>query len=513
MRQYAGRLSHKSLIFLHKWLGVTLALLFLMWFVSGMVLYFVPFPNLTQTERLAGLPLLQMPKGCCVTADQAASSAGLNVSGVSEARLGMHDGKPVWRLLGKPVNELEAAAQWRAVDAQSGELLQPLNRDAAMAVAEAFSGQKAVRTELLERDQWTVPQGLNPYRPLLKIDMDGPDGLQLYVSPGSAEVVRDTQRAERFWNWLGAVPHWIYFTELRRYPDAWHNVIVWLSIPGVILAVTGLVLGVWHLFINRVRWIPYRPWWMRWHHITGLAAAIVTLTWIFSGLLSMNPFGVFSARALLATERAEWVGAKSQLAINPAQALEMAPGFTAKEIDLLHAAGQAWYRLRGDGAQLLVRSDVQAGQAAPVSALPDETVQAALRELRRTAKQAGTPSLARLTAYDDMYYAREVTSNTGYTRPLPVWRAQWADGVVMYADPSSARVLLRVDGSNRWQRTLYNGLHSFDFAPLLARPLLRDALIVGLSVLGTVLCITSCVIAWRVLVLRKRRKLVKAMPY
>ena len=108
---------------------------------------------------------------------------------------------------------------------------------------------------------------------------------------------------------------------------------------------------------------------------------------------------------------------------------------------------------------------------------------------------------------------RSVTSNTGYTRPLPVWRAQWADGVVMYADPSSAKVLLRVDGSNRWQRTLYNGLHSFDFAPLLARPLLRDALIVGLSVLGTVLCITSCVIAWRVLVLRKRRKLVKAMPY
>ena len=216
MRQYAGRLSHKSLIFLHKWLGVTLALLFLMWFVSGMVLYFVPFPNLTQTERLAGLAPLQMPKGCCVTVDQAASSAGLNVSGVSEARLGMHDGKPVWRLLGKPVNELEAAAQWRAVDAQSGELLQPLNRDAAMAVAEAFSGQKAVRIELLERDQWTVPQGLNPYRPLLKIDMDGPDGLQLYVSPGSAEVVRDTQRAERFWNWLGAVPHWIYFTELRR---------------------------------------------------------------------------------------------------------------------------------------------------------------------------------------------------------------------------------------------------------------------------------------------------------
>ena len=52
---------HKTLIFLHKWLGVTLALLLVMWFVSGVVLYFVPFPGLTQTERLAGLPSLQLP--------------------------------------------------------------------------------------------------------------------------------------------------------------------------------------------------------------------------------------------------------------------------------------------------------------------------------------------------------------------------------------------------------------------------------------------------------------------
>ena len=104
------RATHKSLIFLHKWLGVTLALLFLFWFVSGVVLYFVPFPGLNQTERLAGLPLLQVQKGCCLTADDAALGANLKAS---EARLGMHDGKPVWRLLSKPVSDATAAAQWR----------------------------------------------------------------------------------------------------------------------------------------------------------------------------------------------------------------------------------------------------------------------------------------------------------------------------------------------------------------------------------------------------------------
>ncbi len=34
---------------------------------------------------------------------------------------------------------------------------------------------------------------------------------------------------------------------------------------------------------------------------------------------------------------------------------------------------------------------------------------------------------------------------------------------------------------------------------------LRDALVLGLSALGTALCITSCAVAWRVLVPRRRR--------
>ena len=64
---------------------------------------------------------------------------------------------------------------------------------------------------------------------------------------------------------------------------------------------------------------------------------------------------------------------------------------------------------------------------------------------------------------------------------------------------------MRADATTPWQRVLYNGLHSLDFAPLLARPALRTALVVGLSLLGVALCITSCVVAWRVLVPRRRQ--------
>ncbi len=36
----------KALIFLSKWLGIGLALLFLAWFASGIVMHYVPFPSL-----------------------------------------------------------------------------------------------------------------------------------------------------------------------------------------------------------------------------------------------------------------------------------------------------------------------------------------------------------------------------------------------------------------------------------------------------------------------------------
>ncbi|TYQ19672.1 UNVERIFIED_ORG: PepSY-associated transmembrane protein [Zoogloea ramigera] len=552
----------QALLFVHKWLGVALALLFLVWFASGIVLYFVPFPSLTPTERLAGLPPLVLDhravepltglpapalddrpaeqlaglpatavdNRCCLTASAAAARAGLRAA---EARLGMHADMPVWRLLRTAPDK-----RWIAVDASTGALLPDLSTAQAMAVAEAFSGRRAIYAEALERDQWTVAQGFNPYRPLVRVELDGDDGLELYVSPGAAEVVGATRRAERAWNWVGAIPHWIYFTELRRWPERWHNVVVWLSLPGVLLAATGLIIGVWQLFLNRSRWIPYRVFWMRWHHILGLAVGVVTLTWIFSGLMSMNPFSVFSPRGATADEQRRWSGQEVAAQLSPAAALRLAAPLQVRELETLRFDGQAWYRLRGVDGSVLVRADgvatvdsvvaashsvatdgaaaaggitaaddvdetaATASDAAVIAALPAADISAALGRLRAEAPV----TLSRLTAYDELYYARGNQPANRQNRPLPVWRAAWADGVVVYADPASARIVLRAEHSNRWQRLLYNGLHSFDFAPLLARPWLRDSLVVLLSLLGVAMSVTACVVAWRVFVPRKRRR-------
>ena len=45
----------RTLILLHRWLGVAFCLFFAMWFATGIVMHFVPFPALTEAERFGGL--------------------------------------------------------------------------------------------------------------------------------------------------------------------------------------------------------------------------------------------------------------------------------------------------------------------------------------------------------------------------------------------------------------------------------------------------------------------------
>jgi len=158
-----------------------------------------------------------------------------------------------------------------------------------------------------------VPQGLDPLRPLHRIEVGDAAGTELYVSSRNGEVVRDTTRSERLWNWLGSVPHWIYPTVLRQNPPLWSQVVIWTSLVGTFLAVTGIYLGIRQFGRQRDgRWAsPYRGF-LYWHHVPGLIFGVFALSWVFSGLLSMNPWGLLETQGIsedmdaLSGERPRW---------------------------------------------------------------------------------------------------------------------------------------------------------------------------------------------------------------
>src|SRR5947209_772577 len=74
----------RALVLIHRWLGVALCLLFAMWFTTGIVMHFVPFPALTEAERIAGLARIEPAQ---VVKEPAAAIKAVAISDVTRLRL------------------------------------------------------------------------------------------------------------------------------------------------------------------------------------------------------------------------------------------------------------------------------------------------------------------------------------------------------------------------------------------------------------------------------------------
>jgi hypothetical protein len=199
--------------------------------------------------------------------------------------------------------EVEAAADQRIVYADDGSVQGEYSKDLLLRIAARWTGQPANAAkvdEVTEVDQWTVAGGLRSLRPLWKYTFS--DGQQVYVNGRSGEVVQYTTLGSRIGAELGPIPHWLYYTPLRIQQKLWSNLIIWASGIGTVMALMGLIVGI-SLYSPSRRYqfegaparVPYTGQ-KRLHMILGLFFGILTCTWAFSGMLSMDPFPVQTNR-------------------------------------------------------------------------------------------------------------------------------------------------------------------------------------------------------------------------
>ncbi|MGT2490274.1 PepSY domain-containing protein [Cupriavidus basilensis] len=158
-----------------------------------------------------------------VPLDAAMASAGL-ARFPRSLRLEMMGAHPVYRM-----GRLERQAAHRP--ARDAARIEQVDAPAAQEIARRFSGAAGARwIETAERDQWTVPNGLESLAPAAPHCAGRRRRAPSCMSPRApAKSMRDTNRSERFWNWLGAVPHWLYFTPVRADPPLWRQVVLWTS--------------------------------------------------------------------------------------------------------------------------------------------------------------------------------------------------------------------------------------------------------------------------------------------
>jgi PepSY-associated TM region len=169
---------------LHRWWGVAFCLLFAMWFASGIVMHFVPFP--------------------------ARSAAGGPAADANRAIRSEQDALPI----------AAAYARSRGLDPSRAS------------------------ARLIDYDQWTVAGEFDSDRPLYRVAVNDGAGTEIYVSSANGDVVLLTTPTMRLANYFGSIAHWIFPTALRHHGEVWRALMWWLSLVATVGASIGVILGI-----------------------------------------------------------------------------------------------------------------------------------------------------------------------------------------------------------------------------------------------------------------------------
>jgi hypothetical protein len=474
----------RPLHLLHRWLGIGIGLLVLLWFGSGIVMMYVPYPALSEPERMAWLAPLD------------AGQVKVNAweAWQATAKPGTPDVVRLNTVAGRPAYHFMAAGRWSSVWADNGAMLQVTPAIAAAAARSAAPGSGIRSNELVDLDQWSLG-GMTGHRPLYRVTADDAAGSVAYVSSHTGELVRDTTRSERAWNWTGSVMHWIYFTPLRRQAEPWRQAVMWSSAAALLLVIVGMVLGIQRLRLRRRyaggRRSPYRGW-HACHHWLGLSLGTLTITWLFSGWLSVDPFGWLSSPGITVQDRLAFAGGpldRDNLSVSAAQAIERHPGMLELE----------WRRVDGtlyfSALDRTRRRLLDAHTAMVVDTIPQAQLLHAVRAMR---PQAPLQAVDVLTSGDNYYYSHHEQV------AFPVLRVQFAlaDDTTFYVNTVQGKLAGYADHNSKWNRWLFNGLHQLDFAPVVRVRPVWDVMVISLCLLGAMLATTGLVLGWRRL--RKR---------
>jgi hypothetical protein len=439
---------------------------------------YVDYPEVKDSDRLARAQPLDASH-VRLTAAQAWES--LKTKGEpDEVRLRTFDGRPAyWFRLGK-------ARAW--VYADNGEAQTKFPPELNLRTAAAWTGQPAAlaKSELMtSEDQWTVGGLYYNYEPLTKYSW--PDGEQVYIPTATGEVVQATTRASRVLAYLGPVAHWLYFTPLRKNPQLWSRIVIWLSGLATAVALLGLFAGL--SLYSPWRPIPFTGT-KRLHMILGLFFGFLACTWAFSGMLSMDPFPVTIAGEDPRIPEAlggEPFQFEMFSAVSPSQALARTGSILlVKELEFISVSGKSFY---------LATQDSTNSRIIPMTGSPSPEVDRALLLdlVTRATQPTGLIEARFIAAYDAHYLDRH------NELPLPVLFVQLNDAQhsSFYIDPRTARIVGSYS-SGRWpERWLYHGFHSINLPWLYNHRPAWDIAVLFLMLGGASLSITSLVIAWR----------------
>ncbi|HEY2678297.1 MAG TPA: PepSY domain-containing protein [Steroidobacteraceae bacterium] len=464
----------RLVLLLHRYLGIAVGVLMLMWCLSGIVMMYESYPSLDEGARLKHLEPIDW-SGCC----KLPPPAVLDTQSVSQIQVEM--------LAGHPVLTFGRGSTFRSIDMLTGSLLGGVSTAQAMSAAVRFGPAGPSLLGLIDHDQWTVGGEYESQRPLYRFAAGDEARSDIYVSGITGRVVQITTAHQRFWNWIGSVPHWLYFTQLRRHAVLWSQVVIYTSLLGCFLVGVGLYLGAYQLAVQpRGSWSPYGGF-NRWHHLVGLIFGIFALSWVLSGLLSMNPWGWLEGAGAQA-ENSRLRGTVQPDATALTTVLRALSD--ARPTDIVSIKGAPM------GGRLYFIATMASGERRRLDAagLPAPLTGADLMFVAKILDSSGASSAPQLMTENDDFYFNHHSAAVA----LPVYRVvDGVSGTRYYLDPVSGMILAKIDRSAQAYRWLHEGMHRLDFAAALRDRPQWDLIMLLLMTGVTAVCGTGAYLGCR----------------
>lgn len=480
-----------SIYTIHRILGTLLSILFLIWFLSAFVMMYHSFPRIT-TEKIK--QKYEEIKEPLPPIDSVLSRINANEK-ISQITLK--------REYGYTVFNIKTDKEEYFLPANQEEKAPEITEKYLHTVAHKWCKSPILKVDTLnELDQW-IPHGqIKKELPVYKFSFDDSEKHELYLSSKSGKPLQFTTADARLWAWLGAIPHWVYFTQLRQHQTLWIGFIIGSCLLGCFMLISGFWIGLRTLKQARKKrktFSPYRKKWYHWHYLTGMVFGITVFTFCFSGMMSI-------------VQIPQWIS-KTTLSQDPILTLNAQPLLIDRTTDYREILNQykdvreiEWKRL-GNLSYFAVRSgkDKYYLNAKDKNLTPIRVYASDAENIVRSIHPNDRLTVTFLKHFETYY--RDMSRMYKDKELLPVWKVEVEnpEASCYYINPVSGDVKY-VNRADRIKYWTYTALHRLRIQGLNSSPQLRKTILWILLLGGTAVSLSGVVLGVNY-IRRKSRKI------
>lgn len=473
----------KAFIFwLHRITGTIISLFLLMWFITGLVLIYHSFPNVSAPDKYKHMSVLpdSLP-----SVNTVLEEAGETQKQIKNLSVTYFQDQVLFALEKKDTTTYITPNE---------ESKAPITKQTLLNIGSDWVNAPIIKIDTLtERDIWIMYSKYDRELPIYKLHFDDDLKHQLYISSRTGEIQQFTNKDERFWAWIGSIPHKFYVPALRKHTDAWVWALTIGGIIGLLGGITGMILGINVLYRNYKNrhqlTSPYKKRWYRWHHILGLFFGIFVITFSFSGAMALQriPQWVIKTHGDYRASDSKVRGKQLPLDHYKLDYNLLKKHYPAiKSIEWSHFQDIPIYNIIVDDKTLCI--DASSDSIKELQLTENQIIDA----IKKVHEPTNTYKIKLINEYEEYYLSRK------NELPLPVYKVEVdnEDKSNYYVNPATGKFKY-VNKTNRVKKWVFSGLHYLNIKFLIERPLLWNILLWILCIGGILFSLTGVVLSFK----------------